>query len=129
MVQLSGLCASTEAGDGSIPGQGAKIPQTTKVHPKNLKKKITVHLQVLLSPLSSEIFLLNQEDAARVRSMNSLFCCKSHQQNTSITPGPSLYFIASVRVRVWVCSVAQSGPTFCDPMDCSLTGSAVHGIF
>ena len=26
-----------------------------------------------------------------------------------------------------VCSVVS--PTFCDPMDCSLLGSAVHGIF
>ena len=25
--------------------------------------------------------------------------------------------------------VAQSCPTLCDPMDCSLTGSSVHGIF
>ena len=25
--------------------------------------------------------------------------------------------------------VAQSCPTFCDPMDCSLQGSSVHGIF
>ena len=25
--------------------------------------------------------------------------------------------------------VAQSCPTLCDPMDCSLPGSAVHGIF
>ena len=25
--------------------------------------------------------------------------------------------------------VAQSCPTFCDPMDCSLPGSSVHGIF
>ena len=24
--------------------------------------------------------------------------------------------------------VAQSGPTLCDPMDCSLPGSSVHGI-
>ena len=28
-----------------------------------------------------------------------------------------------------VCEVAQSCPTLCDPMDCSLTGSSVHGIF
>ena len=28
-----------------------------------------------------------------------------------------------------VCSVAQSSPTLCDPMDCSLAGSFVHGIF
>ena len=25
--------------------------------------------------------------------------------------------------------VAQSCPTLCDPMDCSLPGSSVHGIF
>jgi len=25
--------------------------------------------------------------------------------------------------------VAQSGPTLTDPMDCSLPGSSVHGIF
>ena len=25
--------------------------------------------------------------------------------------------------------VAQLCPTFCDPMDCSLPGSSVHGIF
>ena len=25
--------------------------------------------------------------------------------------------------------VAQSGPTLCDPMGCSLSGSSVHGIF
>ena len=27
------------------------------------------------------------------------------------------------------CSVTQSCPTLCDPMDCSLPGSSVHGIF
>ena len=26
-------------------------------------------------------------------------------------------------------NVAQSCPTLCDPMDCSLPGSSVHGIF
>ena len=28
----------------------------------------------------------------------------------------------------WVSEVAQSCPTLCDPMDCSLPGSSVHGI-
>ena len=27
------------------------------------------------------------------------------------------------------CEVAQLCPTLCDPMDCSLPGSSVHGIF
>ena len=37
------------------------------------------------------------------------------------------------KVCVWVCacvcSVAKSCPTLCDPMDCSLPGSPLHGIF
>ena len=28
----------------------------------------------------------------------------------------------------WVSEVAQSRPTLCDPMDCSLPGSSLHGI-
>ena len=30
---------------------------------------------------------------------------------------------------VYESEVAQSCPTFCDPMDCSLRGFSVHGIF
>ena len=30
---------------------------------------------------------------------------------------------------VLICSVAQSCLTLCDPVDCSLPGSSVHGIF
>ena len=30
---------------------------------------------------------------------------------------------------ICACSVAQSSPTLCDPMDCSPPGSSVHGIF
>ena len=32
---------------------------------------------------------------------------------------------------MWVCApvCAQSCPTLCDPMDCSLPGSPIHGIF
>ena len=29
----------------------------------------------------------------------------------------------------WVSEVAQSCPTLCNPTDCSLSGSSVHGIF
>ena len=29
----------------------------------------------------------------------------------------------------YVCEVAQSSPTLCNPMDCSLPGFSVHGIF
>ena len=36
---------------------------------------------------------------------------------------------AITNLCVCVCEVAQSCPTLCDPMDCSLPGSSVHGIF
>ena len=32
-------------------------------------------------------------------------------------------------LKVKKCEVAQSCLTLCDPMDCSLPGSSVHGIF
>jgi len=34
----------------------------------------------------------------------------------------------SVAAGAAMCSVAQSCPTLCDPVDCSLPGSSVHGI-
>ena len=39
-----------------------------------------------------------------------------------------LFFSLCVCVCVCVCVCAQSYPPLCDPMDCSLTGSSVHGI-
>ena len=49
--------------------------------------------------------------------------------------GPSItvkytqhYIMQSYRSRVCVCLVSQQCPTLCDLMDCSPTGSSVHGI-
>ena len=41
------------------------------------------------------------------------------------------HFIHVRRPHVYLVKseVAQSCPTLCDPMDCSLPGSSVHGIF
>ena len=39
----------------------------------------------------------------------------------------STWKICSTSLRA--CSVAKSCPTLCDPMDCSLPGLSVHGIF
>ena len=44
----------------------------------------------------------------------------------------SLIFKMRIKAVLNFCSeseVAQSCPTLCDPMDCSLPGSSVHGIF
>ena len=35
---------------------------------------------------------------------------------------------ACMRARVCVCSIAQSCPTPCDPMDCNPPGSSGHGV-
>ena len=48
----------------------------------------------------------------------------SRQEYWSGMPLPS-----PTRLPQSVSSVAQSCPTLCDPMDCSLPGSLVHGIF
>ena len=38
-----------------------------------------------------------------------------------------LWFLCLAKVKE--SEVAQSCPTLCDPMDCGLSGSSVHGIF
>ena len=41
----------------------------------------------------------------------------------------ALSFHSTLRACESESEVAQSCPTLCDPMDCSLPGSSVHGIF
>ena len=43
-------------------------------------------------------------------------------------PAGSLRFISVLKVRCIGGEVAQLCLTLCDPMDCSLSGSSVHGI-
>ena len=45
---------------------------------------------------------------------------------SSLIPLPYSSLTMKVKLKV---KVAQSCPTLCDPMDCSLPGSSVHGIF
>jgi len=40
-----------------------------------------------------------------------------------------MLLIGEVKPGVKESEVAQSCPTLCDPMDCSLPGFSVHGIF
>ena len=47
----------------------------------------------------------------------------------SSSPGRLACGDSCVCVCVCVCVCAQLCPTHCDPMDCSLPGSSVHGIF
>ena len=43
-------------------------------------------------------------------------------------PFPSSLYLSQLQGTIYS-EVAQSCPTLCDPMDCSLSGSSVHGIF
>ena len=48
-----------------------------------------------------------------------------------IRPGASkiMNALRVTHYKCWcMCACAQLGPTLCDPMDCSLPGSSVHGI-
>ena len=38
------------------------------------------------------------------------------------------FSLLSMILALYACSVVQSCPTLCNPMDCSPTGSSVHGI-
>ena len=42
---------------------------------------------------------------------------------------PSVLYSVTALLNPWTSEVTQSCPTLCDPMDCSLPGSSVHGIF
>ena len=42
--------------------------------------------------------------------------------------GSQCLWISSLNEVEWTSEVAQSYPTLCDPVNCSLPGSSVHGI-
>ena len=49
-----------------------------------------------------------------------------HGEGTGLTEEPGT--LKGGKVKVKESEVAQSCPTLCDPMDCSLPGSSIHGI-
>ena len=54
---------------------------------------------------------------------------KSVQQQRPGTPKNKWKFLKRKKYYPRIPEVAQSWPTLCDPIDCSLPGSSVHGIF
>ena len=77
-----------------------------------------------------------------------IFCQHPLHTHTSLQTAPGAVAADIVEVLSWVIrflttvtlhskstlqpkksEIAQSCPTLCDPMDCSLPGSSVHGIF
>ena len=69
--------------------------------------------------------------------VRDLFCCFRHSVYAlfylsvcvCITQRPVNLTVKSVLHREELVLVAQSHPTLCNLMDCSLPGSSIHGIF
>ena len=66
-----------------------------------------------------------------LQSLQGSFCFTSFSQLLMSLAIPGVFYLVGVCVCVCVCvcvSAAQLCPTLCNPMDCSLPGSSVHGI-
>ena len=90
-------------------------------HPWNLKSRIWTHVLLLLSSFSGVRLCATPQTAAHQAPPSLGF---SRQEHWSGLPFPS-----PRHERKSEREVAQSCPTLSDPMDCSLPGSSVHGIF
>ena len=83
-----------------------------------------------LSKSSTLIFILNVNSKRRIHSMQTSF---KIPDNFTIFPFSDLqakmdFFFFFCMCCAVLCLVARSCLTLCDPMDCSLPGSSVHGI-
>ena len=66
-------------------------------------------------------------EAAREPDIYCLWLCARHILTAASRSG-YLWYLSILLVLIPVCSLAQSCPTLCDPRDCNLLGSSVHGI-
>ena len=78
-----------------------------------------------------ELFQILKDDAMKV--LHSI-CQKSGKLSSGHRTGKGQFSFQSQRKAMpknvqSESEVAQSCPTLCDPMDCSLPGSSVHGVF
>jgi len=77
--------------------------------------------------------------AAAAKSLQSCPTLRPHRRQPTRLPCPwdspgkntgvGCHFLLQCMKVKWESEVAQSCPTPSDPMDCSLPGSSVHGIF
>ena len=92
----------------------------------------------LCSGHSGQILNLSNAAHASLPSPRSLVVGARRQQPTRLprpwdspgkNPGMGCHFLLQCMKVKSESEVAQACPTICDPMDCSLPGSSVHGIF
>ena len=103
-------------------------------------QSIKTHLTVLLYETSRHSLCLFPFDLSFRKQRLELEFYKSIKLLFDPTPAAEIYYDFSYDYNMrhvyyrqyWkhrVSEVAQSCPTLCDPIDCSLPGSSVHGIF
>ena len=63
------------------------------------------------------------------KKQNSLYRLWNFSLNLKLYEYKNLLFIIYGNASYTESEVAQSCPTLCNPMDCSLPGSTIHGIF
>ena len=104
--------------------------------------RLLIFLPATLIPAcasSSSAFLLMYSAAAAAKSLQSLKSVQPHSWQPTRFPGPwdspgkntgvNCHFLLQCMTVKSESKVAQSCPTLGDPMDCSLPGFSIHGIF
>ena len=137
---------SSNAGDsGWIPGWGIKIPHATRQKEEHHNYRRLCNLERACAPQLEKAYETQWWPvAAPAASLQS--CPTLCDPIDSSPPGSPVPGILQTRTLEWVAisfsnawkwkvkvksesEVAQMCPTLRDPMDCSLPGSSVHGIF
>ena len=84
-------------------------------------------------------WMMKSPVAAAAKSLQSCLTVRPHRQQPTRLPNPwespgkntgvGCHFLLQCRKVKSESEVVQSCPTFSDPMDCSLPGFSIHGIF
>ena len=96
------------------------LPQTGCAPQSKAQLLSSAPLHILLCVPVSVSFLLAPPPTHRICNRSLVYPYRTKGDYTNPTPLPQVISV--------LCLVAQSCPTLCAPMDCSLPGSSVHGI-
>ena len=106
---------------------------------KNTTKNESITLFKFLKviPILSRFKVFTFEPSAK--TLQSCLTLRPHRRQPTRLPSPwdspgkntgvGCHFLLQCMTVKSESEVARSSPTLCDPMDCSLPGSSVHGIF
>ena len=121
LVQWLRICLATAGDMASMPVQGSKIPQAAE----QLGPHTTHHCCCCCCCCCVASVVSNSAQPHRWQPTRLPCPWDSPGKNT----GVGCHFLLQCMKVKSESEVAQSRPTLFDPMDCSLPGSSVHGIF